>query len=262
MRCCMTFNNIINHLKLWCINKAKAYQQVYGNYGGITYVGYQVAYEMEFKLSTLIDKSFDSVADLKREVVNLIDVHYEPSVLNPQNSLAKHIIDKTNREFCEFLEDIFAKSEALTLADIPYTRAIVGAEAAALQDKFRSVWGYVNASYWFPLMGDEPKEISEKFFIMFDYIEPYMKQVEAIIGLPQTHIYSYGESVFRPLNCIETVEIIEYGGCETIYTDKDFTWAIYFSHENTVAVAGSIVPMVKELLSNEKEHWNKYEWDC
>ena len=258
----MTFNNTINHLKLWCINKAKAYQQAYGNYGGITYVGYQVAYEMEFKLSTLIDKFFDSVADLKREVVNLIDVHYEPSVLNPQNSLAQHIIDKTNREFCEFLEDIFAKSEALTLADIPYTRAIVGAEAAALQDKFRSVWGYVNTSYWFPLMGDEPKEISEKFFIMFDYIEPYMKQVEAIIGFPQTHIYRYGESVFRPPNCIETVEIIEYGGCETIYTDRDFTWAIYFSHENTVAFAGSIVPMVKELLSNEKEHWDKFEWDC
>ena len=258
----MIFNNVINHLKLWCINKAKSYHKVYGNYGGITYVGYQVANELKFKLSTLIDKSFDSVADLKREVVNLIDVHYEPSVLNPQNSLAKHIIDKTNREFCEFLEDIFAKSEALTLADIPYTRAIVGAEAAALQDKFRSVWGYVNTSYWFPLMGDEPKEISEKFFIMFDYIEPYMKQVEAIIGLPQTHIYSYGESVFRPPNCIETVEIIEYGGCETIYTDRDFTWAIYFSHENTVAFAGSIVPMVKELLSNEKEHCNKFEWDC
>ena len=261
MRCCMTFNNTINHLKLWCINKAKAYQQVYGNYGGITYVGYQVAYEMEFKLSTLIDKSFDSVEDLKREVVNLIDVHYEPSVLNPQNSLAKHIIDKTNREFCEFLEDIFSKSETLTLADIPYTRAIIGAEATTLQDKFRSVWGYVNTSYWFPLMGDEPKEISEKFFIMFDYIEPYMKQVEAIIGLPQTHIYSYGESIFRPPNCIETVEIIEYGGCETIYTDKDFSWAIYFSHENTVAFAGSIVPKIKELLSNESEHWNKFEWD-
>lgn len=258
----MTFNNTINHLKLWCINKAKAYQQAYGSYGGITYVGYQVAYEMEFKLSTLIDKSFDSVEDLKREVVNLIDVHYVPSALNPQNSIAKHIIDKTNREFCEFLEDIFSKSETLTLADIPYARAIVGAEATTLQDKFRSVWGYVNTSYWFPLMGDEPKEISEKFFIMFDYIEPYMKQVEAIIGLPQTHIYSYGESVFRPPNCIETVEIIEYGGCETIYTDRDFTWAIYFSHENTVAFAGSIVPMVKELLSKEKDHWDKFEWDC
>ena len=228
----------------------------------MTYVGYQVAYELEFKLSTLIDKSFDRVEDLKREVVNLIDVHYEPTVLNSQNSLAKHIIDKTNREFCEFLEDIFAKGEELSLADIPYARAIVGADATALQDKFRSVWGYVNTSYWFPLMGEEPTEILDKFYIMFDYIEPYMKQVEAIIGLPQVHIYSYGEDYCRPPNCIETVEIIKYGGCETIYTDKDFTWAIYFSHENTVAFAGSIVPMVKELLSNEKEHWDKFEWDC
>lgn len=257
----MIFNNIINHLKLWCINKAKAYQKVCGNYGGVTYVGYQVAYELKFKLSTLIDKSFGSMEDFKTKVINLIDVHYEPSILNPQNSFAQHIIDKTNQEFCEFLEELLSKKDTLTLADIPYTRAIVGSEATALQDKFRSVWGYVNTSYWFPLMGDEPKEVSEKFFIMFDHIEPYMKQLEQIIGLPQTHLYSYGESCFRPQHCIETVELIEYGGYETIYTDKDFSWAIYFSHENTVAFAGSIVPKVKELLSNEKEHWDKFEWD-
>ena len=57
----MLFNNIINHLKLWCRSKAQSYQQVYQNHGGITYVGYQMAYELEFKLSTLIDKSFESI---------------------------------------------------------------------------------------------------------------------------------------------------------------------------------------------------------
>lgn len=258
----MTFNNIINHLKLWCINKAKAYQKVYGNYGGITYVGYQIAYELEFKLSTLIDKSFESIEDLKREVINLVDVHYEPSIIEPKNSLAQHIIDKTNQEFCGFLEEVLAQKESLALADIPYTRVIVGSEAIALQEKFRSVWGYVNTSYWFPLMEDEPKEISEKFFIMFDYVAPYMEQIKQMIGLPKTHIYSYGEDISRPSHCLETVELIEYDGLETIYTDKDFSWAIYFSHENTVAFAGSIVPKVKDLLSNEKEHWDKFEWDC
>lgn len=258
----MSFNNIINHLKLWCINKAEIYQKVYEENKGIIYVGYQIAYELDFKLSTLIDKSFESIEDLRKEILNLIDVHYEPSVLEPQNSVAQHIIDKTNKEFCEYLEDILSKKESLALAEIPYTRVIVGSEATALQDKFCSVWGYVNTSYWFPLMGDEPKEISEKFFIMFDYFEPYIKQFEQIVGLQQTHLYSYGESDFRPPNCIETVELVEYGGHETIYTDKDFTWAIYFSHENTVAFAGSIVPKVKELLLNEKEHWNKFEWDC
>ena len=110
-------------------------------------------------------------------------------------------------------------------------------------------------------MGDKPKEVSEKIFIMFDYFEPYMKQLEEIIGLPQTHLYSYGESLQMSLNCFETVELIEYNGLETMYTDKDFSWAIYFSHENTVSFAGSIVDKVKELLSNEIEHWNKFEWD-
>ena len=257
----MIFNNVINHLKLWCMRKAEAYQKVYEGYGGVTYVGYQVAYELEFKLSTLIDKSFESIEDLKREILDYLEVHYEPTVLKPQNSMAKYIIDKTNQEFCDFLEEVLSQTESLSLANIPYTRVIVGAEAIALQDKFRLIWGYVNTSYWFPLIGDEPKEISEKFFIMLNYFERYMKQFEQIIGLPQTHLYSCGECDFRPQNCIETVELVEYGGLETIYTDKDFSWAIYFSHENTVAFAGSIVPKVKELLSNEKEHWNKFEWD-
>lgn len=105
----MIFNNIVNHLKLWCINKAEAYQKVYGIFGGVTYVGYQVAYELKFKLSTLIDRSFEGIEALKREVLNLIDVHYEPSILEPQNSLAQHIIDKTNREFCKFLDELLPK---------------------------------------------------------------------------------------------------------------------------------------------------------
>ena len=100
----MSFNNIINHLKRWCINKAEIYQKVHGAHGGITYVGYLIAYELEFKLSTLIDKSFEDIEDFKREVLILVDVHYEPSILKPQNSLAQHIIDKTNREFFEFLD--------------------------------------------------------------------------------------------------------------------------------------------------------------
>ena len=257
----MTFNNIINHLKLWCINKAKAYKMVYGNYGGITYVGYQVAYELEFKLSTLIDKSFESIEDLKREVAGLIDVHYEPSILKPQNNSVQYIIDKTKKEFRNFLEEVLVQKDSLAAADIPYERVIVGSEAIGLQEKFRSVWGYTNTSYWFPLEGDEPKEITEKFFVMFDYLEPYIKQLEQIMGLPQTHLYSCCESAFRPEFCLETTEFDEYGGHETIYTDKDFSWAIYFSHENTVAFAGSIVPKVKELLTNEKEHWDKFEWD-
>ena len=69
----MTFNNIINHLKLWCENQAKAYQKAYEAHGGITYVGYLIAYELEFKLSTLLDKPFKDVEEFEREILTLVD---------------------------------------------------------------------------------------------------------------------------------------------------------------------------------------------
>ncbi len=255
------FNNIINHLKLWCIDKAKTYEKAYGSAGGVAYVGYIVACELNFKLSTLIDKPFESKEALKRAVLDFMDVHYEHAILNPQNNTAKHMVEKINAEFREYLEELLSRKEELALADIPYARVIIGEEAAALQEKFRSVWGYVNTSCWYPLMGDYPKEVTEKFFVMFDYFEPYMKQFEQMIGLPQTHMYSHGEGNSRLNYCHETVELTEYGGHETIYTDKDFSWAIYFSHENTVTFAGSIVPKAKELLAKEKAHWDKFEWN-
>ena len=257
----MIFNHIISHLKRWCIQKAEAYRRACEKSGGVAFVGYQAADELEFKLSTLLDRSFEGVEELREEILGLLPVHYEPSVLNPQNRPASHIIDRTNQEFCVFLEEVLSRKDPFPPAEIPYKRVIVGTEAAALKDRFRARWGYVNTSCWFPLIGDEPKEIPEKFFVMFDDFEPYQKQFERIIGLPQAHLFCYGESGFRPEHCLETAELTEYCGTETMYTDKAFSWAIYFSHENTVSFAGAIVPQIKELLAAEKARWNRFEWE-
>ena len=162
----MVFNIVIDHLRQWCVSKADYYQNKFTNHGGIAYVGYQVAYELEFKLSTLIDKSFENAEVLKREIMNLIDIHYEPVIINPVNRIAEHIIDTMNREFCECLEQVLSESKSLTSVNIPYKRVIIGSEANAIKDKFRLIWQYVNTTCWFPLMGDEPIEIKDKFFIM------------------------------------------------------------------------------------------------
>ena len=257
----MVLNNVIDRLREWCINKADIHHKIYAECGGVSYIGYQIAYELEFKLSTLTDRNFESIEEFKRAILNFVDVHYEPYLVKPQNRLAEQIIDKTNREFCDYLEELLSENESVITADIPYKRVIVGAEATELKTMFSSVWRYTNTSYWYPLMGDEPTDITDKMFIMFDRFEQYMKQICQIIGLPQTHILRYGETLFRPEHCIETTELIEYGGCETIYTDKDYSWAIYFSHEFTVSFAGVIVPKVQELLVKEKPYWNKFEWN-
>ncbi|MBE6931793.1 MAG: hypothetical protein E7464_00210 [Ruminococcaceae bacterium] len=256
----MVFNNEINRLKLWCGNRAEEYLPTQGSYGGIASVGYHLMYDLIFKLSTLMDRPFESKAAFREAILGMLDIHYEPCILEPQNNTARHMIEKTNRGFCAYLDEVLSEPGISGPVEIPYRRVIVGDEAKGLIEKFRTVWGYVNTCCWFPLMGNEPEEIKDKFYIMYDYLEPYHKELEKLLGLPQTHIYSYGETVFYPEHCEEVVEMVEYGGCESIYTDKDFSWAVYFSHEDTVAFAGSIVPKVKELLWAEQEHWDKFEW--
>jgi hypothetical protein len=49
-------------------------------------------------------------------------------------------------------------------------------------------------------------------------------------------------------------------GCETAYCPKDFSWIIYYSHENTVTFAGTIVPQIKKLLRSEQAYWNRFDW--
>ena len=70
----MTFNNIINHLVLWCSNKAETYEKTYGKCGGITYIGCQLAYELKFKVLTFIDKPVESLEILKREILDYINI--------------------------------------------------------------------------------------------------------------------------------------------------------------------------------------------
>lgn len=254
----MLFNPIIDRLRKWCIGKAEVYQKAYAQYGGAVYVGCQIAYELEFKLSARIDKDFESTEAFKKEIHDLINVHYIPSVITPSNRSAQYVIDKTNREFLDCFEDLLSADGSFAPANIPYKRVIVGAEADALKNKFSSVWKYENTSCWFPLMGEEPKEIKDKFFVMLDRFVPYGEQICSLIGLPKAHIYGYGEYIFSPEHCIETSELNEYDGCEMLYTDKDFSWAIYFSHENTVSFAGAIVPKAQELLAQEKPYWNRF----
>ena len=251
----MTYNNIINHLKIWCRNNKKGYKKFLRK----TYINSLIADKLEFKLSTLIDVPFDDVDSLKRELTYYIDTQCRPAVLNPENRFEKNVINKTVQDFCIYMDDILSRCDELDTAEIPYERMIIGVEAVLLRNKFYSVWKYGDSAYWYPLEKDNTESV-EKLFIMSGYFAPYIQQFKQMIGLPETHLYCFGEDFISTRNYVETNDLDEYYGSEMFYTNKNFSWAIYFSHENTVTFAGSIVPKVKELLSNEKVHWNDFEW--
>ncbi len=258
----MVFSHILTHLIHWCDEELMSCAEKAGNGVGLYYVGYRYACELRFKLATLVDREFDGLDAFRKEVLAMLDVHYEDSVLNPPNRAALSLISSLEATFLEYFNSMATEQGAVSMVEYPYTRAIVGEEAQRLIQTFRDVWGYSNRAYWHPLQGTASEESFELFFVMLSYAEPYMDRLCQWIGIPYTHIYAYGEwHHVYPDHCLETVELDGYGGCESIYTDKDFTWAVYFSHENTVTFAGSIVPFAKELLAKEKDHWDRFEWD-
>ncbi len=138
----------------------------------------------------------------------------------------------------------------------PYYRFVQGPERERLEYAILEKWGYC-LDYWYPLTGEFDEG---KLFLNAARIYPYWNRLCKIVGLPEKRIYEYGESFFQSGGQLaETDEMDGYGCCETVYLPKDLSWIIYVSHEDTVTFAGSILGAVKELLADEREHWNKWE---
>ena len=138
---------------------------------------------------------------------------------------------------------------------MPYRRVIWGDEADCIIDRFYEVWKY-NTTYWYPL-----NEMSgdDKLFMRYERVRPYLGEINRILGLPQERIYEYGEACYNRLHCAEVDELEEYSGSEVAYCPKDFSWLIYYSHEDTVTFAGDIVSLVKGILGKEREYWDCFD---
>ena len=259
----MNYDNIINHLKIWYKDKIEQDNKETKKRLLGTYTGRRVLENFETKLSTLKGKNFESDENFKDIIFKLLYEHYKYYVQNSNNWKEKQFVKKANQELCVFVGEILSKKYVLPLVDIPYNRVIIGDELDKLWDKFLSTWRYGEDFYWYPLTIDKPEGVSEIFFVEYKYFEPYMEQIRRLTGCPNETVYCHSEILYnemfeQPQYCIETPDFEEYSNFETFFTDKEFMWAIYFSHHNTVTFAGSIVPQVKEIMINEKEHWD--EW--
>ena len=138
----------------------------------------------------------------------------------------------------------------------PYYRVINGEERERLEYTILEKWDYDPVHYWYPLRGGFDEK---KLFFPADRLEPYLVRLRRLLGLPDRHIYEYGEGCGESSQLALVDDIYGYGGFECMCLPEDLSWAVYFSHEDTVTFAGSILGAVKELLADEREHWNKWE---
>ncbi len=253
----MKFNNVIETLRCWCAQMTWEYRDQYERERqergkSSLFHRYAVTNELYQKLGTLIDREFLDYKSLLREIRVLAAAHWKPTLFQTHTEEETAHIRGVKSAFWAYLETVDPNCPR---PEVPYYRGIMGKEAGVLMVRFRDRWNYDPAEYWYPLKGCPD---DQKLFLNVNYAEPYFAQINSLLGLPEVHIYEYGECDPRYPACAECDEIDGYCGCEVAYTDRDFQWIIYYSHEDTVTFAGSILPQIKEILANEKEHWNKW----
>ena len=255
----MVFNNITNLLRQWCCAKSQEYCRAYqqagtANGGNSRFFSYLVTDELCYKLGTLIDLDFPHYDAYLTAIIQLMCIHVNPSLSGTLGKVQEYYVHMAETAFHAYLKTLTPDCAAPLC---PYWRTIWGKEAEGIIAEIQDKWNY-NKSYWYPLDGTQDED---RFFISPQWLKPHLAEIKNALGLPNGHIYEYGESMYTCSHCAEVDDLYFYDGLEHVHCPKDFSWIIYYSHENTVTFAGSIVPQIKEILHAEKAHWNHFEWD-
>ena len=254
----MVYNNVTNTLRAWCSEMTQrycdAYQQERAKSGqSLRYLPQLVTSELQYKLGALIDRDFSDYDAYRAAIKDLMAFHPDPALSRKPGKIETHYIQTTEAAFRDYLDSLPADRPA---PDWPYCRNIRGEEAERITARIYDAWGY-DTTYWYPLDG---KPGDGRFFIASQWVAPHWDEIRRLLDLPRKHIYEYGESAYGPFYCSEVDDLDPDAGVEYACCAMDFSWLIYFSHENTVTFAGTIVPRILEILHADREHWNRFEW--
>lgn len=252
----MRFDNLLHRLIGWCEEKTDEYIRKYDQQKGtVGFRPYLVTGELRFKLASLLEQDFADYDAFAAAVLDLMDVHYDYALKNLPNRTQELMVERTKQSFLAFFESLAPDFQGEPPKH--YWRVIMGKEAGIIAERYRLQWEFERNSYWYPWSNCGR---GEKLFLMQEHVERRKKELEQLLGLPEKKMYCFGESSYPVLFVEETNELEFYSGMECAYADKDFTWMIYCSHEQTVTFVGSIVPTIKKLFAPEKELWNQFEW--
>lgn len=250
----MKFNHVIDTLRLGCRELSREYWEEYGQHDRESqcFFRYLVTGEIEAQLCTLMDTEFSDFEEFVGLVRGILTDYGDVRLEKPPED-ALGCIREAEEAFLALLEQ--ARPDCET-PEIPYFRYLTGKERENVITRFREQWGYIPHKYWYPMNGQEIRE--DCLFLHTDHVEDYWPRIEQLLGLPEKHIYCYGEGDCAGRDCMEMTELDGYNGFENACCGQDFFWLVYFSHEETVTFAGSILPRIREILAPEKTHWNRW----
>ena len=221
----MNFNNAISVLRKWCVEKA-ANEPDSLNIASEPNLRKVVFEETSLKLASFTDRDFESFQQFKCEILKFKDDFFGYWLNRELSDESKLQVGAANDDFFEHLDSLCAENLSAPESDT-YFRILTDDEAEALARRLNDVWQYNVDNERYPLttLADNT---NDAFFVDYGIIKHYWSDLCKIIKIPQRRIYTAGEYHFLLYYYAETNEICYRPGASAAFTDKDFTWFIYF----------------------------------
>lgn len=204
-------------------------------------------------IETIVGKSFNDSDQCRNELKELGQNSQTPFTTGKKNEISKTAIQEERQKFINFIDSI-SDQQLETVEPLPYRRRLLEKEASEIRENLLRHWNF-DGGYWEPLTSCSPQPFV--FFSKDNLTDKDYEKIKKIIAdraeskiyeiTEERYDYQIDNSEFDP-DCYET-----------IYTDQNFDWIVYGSHEGTVAFGGAwLLTELDRQLSDKKELINQW----
>lgn len=198
----------------------------------------------------IVGNNYETIEDCKKELIIIGEYSQNIFTENSENNIELNAIKEEKEKFVDYIMQIQEK-DLHNVIKLPYIRKLNKKESENIWNKLKNIWNY-DGTYW--KHSEDRKNI---IFLMEKHVTENDKYniIEYILKK---------DSMFYNANEIGNVyetEIIDFDCSEEIYTNKNYDWIIYKSHEMYMAFGGKmLLDYLNILFSDREEKINKYEW--
>jgi len=185
----------------------------------------------------LTGKSYDDYDKLKSDIIKLgtENLKNETTAFSKKGHLNKIESEKNN--FIQFVSEL-QPNELKNISPIKFKRRLTNEESLKIKTALKQKWDFnswkFDNYYWEPLVKTKAENT---FFFDVDFLDDtdYEKIAEIISSDSGKTIYHLNED---KVDFELDPALFNDDYWESVFTDKNHNWIIYFSHEGTVAFGG------------------------
>ena len=221
----------------------------------------QTALKLKNGIDLFIGKEFRNIQKLKAEIIHSCENELVEHYNNPRgNDVFRRRIDVIRNNFIDFVNSLDLKQIEFD-NQLPYERRLNADESKKLRKSLKNIWdfdGWNNGNYYWEPIAETKNSQPLIYFEAEIFSENDIERVKQMISK------IYGNRIFKLTEDMLDYEIeyteLSNDWIESAFTDKSYSWLIYFSHEGTLTFSGKNIIQQIDLNFPEKNDY-KNPWN-